>query len=626
MDLKFKAEATTNKTKVKVVAYSGGLIADSRGPVVVDLKGMEIPANFPLLSGHENDLTAIVGQGTAEVSKGQLLVTGELVATTEGKHVEALLRDGIKLQASIGAEILASKGIAPGEEIKVNGQILSHTAGLLLVSKSRLREVSIVALGADPATSINIAAKQGTILMTTNDNDLNMTREKVATEEQRIDGIRAAYDSFSRDGVELNAEYAKTLGIQNADLTTLKAHAIREGWSVDKFELEARRAERPNMGKFSIHATAPRVDESTLEAALGMHLGFHVEKSYDARTLECAKALGVRSFMDALRLSLQAQGRFRSSDSPHEMLRASSGTSTASYTYLLGNIANKELADAYKGVDSIARKVSRILSANDFKTNYLVQIKDFDAKPETLGVNGEIKHSVLGERSTTFAVDQYARLVAFDRKDLINDDLSAFSQLPTMLARGAAAQLEKVFWTMVLANAGGTFFAAGNNNYISGATTTLTQTGLGLGVKNLMEQKDSVGDPIGVRPKFLIVPPALLADALVLYNSAEILLGSSTTGDRGSVNPWKGTAEPLCTPWLGSNAGLSGASDTAWYLISEPAQLACFGIAYLGGNSVPMVEHIELDANRLGEGWRCVFDFGTALLEAKAGCKSKGAA
>jgi hypothetical protein len=35
-----------------------------------------------------------------------------------------------------------------------------------------------------------------------------------------------------------------------------------------------------------------------------------------------------------------------------------------------------------------------------------------------------------------------------------------------------------------------------------------------------------------------------------------------------------------------------------------------------------MVEYVEVDSNRLGEGWRCVLDFGAALIEAKAGCKS----
>ncbi|MHB8972796.1 MAG: head maturation protease, ClpP-related [Pirellulaceae bacterium] len=472
------------------------------------------------------------------------------------------------------------------------------------------------------APKIENVSTQGNLIMATENDQITALRTKVANEEQRIDGIKASYDQLQHNEHTLNPEYTQTLGLPDSNLGTLKAHAIRSGWTQDKFELEARRAEKVSVGNFSVKSYAPPTDK-TLQAALALHLGYG-EQVYDAPTLECAKNLGVRHFLDVVRLQLQTQGKFRTSDNVYEMLKASA-TSTTNYTTLLGDSANRELAQIYSAAESIAKKISKVLSANDFKTHYMVALKDFDAKPETIGADGEIKHSRLSDRSTTYSIDTYARLVEIARKDLINDDLGAMSELPSMLARGAVTQVEKVFWTMVLANAS-SFFGTGNKNYIDGAASTLQISSLSAAVAKLMAQVDSVNDPIGVQPKYLVVPPALLADAMVIYNSVEMRLSPANTGtgNVGVANPWCKSFEPLCSPWLGVAAGLAGATDVAWYLWGNPLQLATTGIAYLNGTSVPMVEHVELAENRLGEGWRSVFDFGTCLIEPKASVKVKG--
>ncbi len=149
-----------NSPRVDILAYSGGLMTVGIGLVVVDLAGMTIPAQVPLLTDHDNALNKIAGQGQPEVKQGKLFVSGNLAAASEaGKQILELHRSGFAFQASLGAEIQSSSRLQPGDVLQVNGQkITVPPSGAILVSKSQLREVSLVAMGADSSTSVSIAA------------------------------------------------------------------------------------------------------------------------------------------------------------------------------------------------------------------------------------------------------------------------------------------------------------------------------------------------------------------------------------------------------------------------------------------------------------------------------------
>lgn len=60
--------------------------------------------------------------------------------------------------------------------------------------------------------------------------------------------------------------------------------------------------------------------------------------------------------------------------------------------------------------------------------------------------------------------------------------------------------------------------------------------------RNMMEMKGDAGRLLGLRPKLLLVPPALEEPARKLLNN-ELL-------PDGGTNPWKGSATLLVTPWL----------------------------------------------------------------------------
>lgn len=58
----------------------------------------------------------------------------------------------------------------------------------------------------------------------------------------------------------------------------------------------------------------------------------------------------------------------------------------------------------------------------------------------------------------------------------------------------------------------------------------------------LMGMRGDYGNPLGIRPNLLVVPPAL--------ESAARRILRSELGTGGETNEWANTAEPLVTPWL----------------------------------------------------------------------------
>lgn len=152
-----EAAAEGGKPKVKGVAYSGGKMSlpGWKHPVVVDLSGMEIPDTVPLLTNHENRTGSRVGMVAAQVRDNALHIEGEIVSSSGlAAGIVEQAQAGADWQLSIGAEVKKSELVKTGTRV-VNGQ--EHAAPFYHVTASVLREVSVVAVGADQATRMKSA-------------------------------------------------------------------------------------------------------------------------------------------------------------------------------------------------------------------------------------------------------------------------------------------------------------------------------------------------------------------------------------------------------------------------------------------------------------------------------------
>lgn len=146
------------KPKVVGVAYSGGKmnLPGWQHPVVVDLAGMEIPESVPLLTNHENKTDSRIGLISAAVRNNVLEITGEIVSDSkDAADIIAQGKAGADWQLSIGADVKECELVKGSRE--VNGQEVEGP--FYHIKKSTLREVSVVAVGADAHTNMKVNAK-----------------------------------------------------------------------------------------------------------------------------------------------------------------------------------------------------------------------------------------------------------------------------------------------------------------------------------------------------------------------------------------------------------------------------------------------------------------------------------
>jgi hypothetical protein len=155
-------QASGKQPSVNIVAYTGGLMSvPGWGPVAIELSGIDASADqVSILADHDSRLSGIIGHGKAIVATGKLLVQGTITPSTEAsRQVIELASGGFRFQASVGLSPTNYERVRPNETVEVNGRAIKAPAsGFTLVKAGVLREVSIVAIGADANTSVTIAA------------------------------------------------------------------------------------------------------------------------------------------------------------------------------------------------------------------------------------------------------------------------------------------------------------------------------------------------------------------------------------------------------------------------------------------------------------------------------------
>lgn len=596
--VEIEAAADRPSPAVSILAYTGGLMrVPGWGPLAINLAGLDISASqISILADHDSTLKGIVGHGNASVTDGRLLVSGSITPTTEAaRQIVDLARNGFRFQASVGVAPTDYDRVRPGETLQVNGH--SFTAprtGCVLVKSGVLREVSIVAVGADARTSVSIAASQKEFDMSTE--TVDQIREEALTETRRINAIRRACGGRFGD---------------------IEARAIEEGWDGQRAELEVLRASRPRLGL--PHSSGAPLTDTVIEAAILAHMGCEslAEKILGADVAQRARDLRATNLLDLCRASLSLNG----AHIPHgrdAMIRAA--LSTLSLPLALGNAANKVLMDAYQESPATWRSFAHIKPAVDFKEHTGIRPSETGDLQE-VAKGGELKHGSMAEAMFKFSVDTFGKLLSIDRRDIVNDDLSVFEDTARSLGRTAMRSLSDLVYKVLLANAG-SFFGSGNVNYDEGAGTALSATSLGVGLARMTSQRDDENRDLDIKPRTLLVPPDLQETAKTILQSDFIQRANDNTPTGNSL---KNSVSLEVEPRLSNSQRFTGTSAKAWYLFAGPQDAALI-VAFLQGKQTPTVEFFGFDSDPsvLAATWRIFFDYGCALGDSRAAYKAKG--
>lgn len=189
----------------KGIAYSGGLTQPYRA--VVDLASLTLAENMPLLFNHDH--TQLIGAITsADLTAQNLTVAGDIFSDLDpiAESIVKKAQRNAAYQMSIGIYNFAREDIPEGQSIEVNQQTFAGPVEIL--RRGQVREVSIVALGADDKTNAQFFSSsptQNTPNPQENAMPIEELKAKVAELETALSAEQAAHQQTQTEKAELSA-------------------------------------------------------------------------------------------------------------------------------------------------------------------------------------------------------------------------------------------------------------------------------------------------------------------------------------------------------------------------------------------------------------------------------------
>lgn len=260
-------------------------------------------------------------------------------------------------------------------------------------------------------------------------------------------------------------------------------------------------------------------------------------------------------------------------------------TTTATFSYLLGTSMNKRLLKDYQAWPAEWQKICTISPIRDFKQQTRVRLGAFGSLP-IVAEDTPYSSVSLTDTAATYVPSKRGNLVTVSREVIINDDLYAIRQIPTKLAVAAAYTLAEFVYGFLSGNP--TIYDS-NPLFTSGAphsnlgSSALSTTAMQSGVTAMREQTNLAGKRIGLRPRYLVVPPELEWQAMVVTKSAGV-----PGSNNNDINPMMGYVTPIISPQLNS--------PTQWFFVADPAVVDTIEIGFVGGqmNPVLLVQDVAL--------------------------------
>ena len=243
-----------------ITAKSGKPINRGYYNFAIDMAGIRTEPKMPILRQHEPG--AVVGHGQAYKDGDNLYVEGEFSRVTkDGLEVVQLADEGFPWQASVGIWPDQYKILDSEKEVEtVNGYEVKGPA--IIYQKSHVREVSFVALGADPDTAAIALSEDLDVGVDQHERSKFMNKEQLKTEHPEL------FEAITQEAYQLGQteERARVTEILEADADPAATlDAVKKGTSSgDAFKLffAAERKKRADaLADLAAQATPPQGTE-----------------------------------------------------------------------------------------------------------------------------------------------------------------------------------------------------------------------------------------------------------------------------------------------------------------------------------------------------------------------------
>ncbi|MEW6555083.1 MAG: Mu-like prophage major head subunit gpT family protein [Actinomycetota bacterium] len=234
------------------------------------------------------------------------------------------------------------------------------------------------------------------------------------------------------------------------------------------------------------------------------------------------------------------------------------------FANLLGSNMHKRLQKAYAGVPGEYAKYCDIIEVNDFKNQNIITLTEAGDLDKLLE-GEEYREAKFDESASAYRVCKYGKQLTVPWEMVRNDDLAGVNRMVDSIGRAARRTVAK-FATALLVG----------TTASSTVTSALAKASLEAAITEFITRVDATtGEPLGIEPKFLIVPPALKWTAMELINSTLIVVRGDTDAVFGNKNTLENALDPIIEPFL--------ADTNDWYLAADPAVLPGIELAFLRG-------------------------------------------
>jgi phage major head subunit gpT-like protein len=367
---------------------------------------------------------------------------------------------------------------------------------------------------------------------------------------------------------------------------------------------------RPHIRAGDLDATETR--RSAVEAAL-----LHRFEPGKFRLTDAAREWRGLSLIEMARGFLEAEG-IRVKGLGRDEIATRALHTGSDFPQILAGVTNRTLRDAYEAAPRTYQAIARRATVADFKSVQRLQLGE---APQLEKVNeaGEFKRGSIGEAKETYRVETYGKVVGITRQVLINDDLDAFTRVPSLFGTAAATLESDVVWSIFTANLamadGKTLFHAGHSN-LAGAGTALDVANLAKARTAMSKQTGLDGKTVlNIRPSFLVVPTSLelAAEQLLAQNIVPTRVGDVVPATIRSLSV---VSEPRLDPASGA---------VPWYLVASPTAIDTIEYAFLEGQDGVFIEtRMGFDVD--GVEIKARLDFGAKAIDWRGLYKNPGVA
>lgn len=542
--------ATLDKSKrtVTVVASTGARGSRGEYDESLDISKVNISrlngGSAPLLNSHRNqgieDILGVVER--AWVSGENLMATIRLANTSQGDQALAMIEDGTLSAVSIGYRVNRYQDVTQKEETKPHYRAIDW----------EVFEVSMVGIPFDSLAAVRSINNLNEVEIIKSAEAEGNEMSEALKERQRIQEITLAV----RAG-KLAQEFADELINSGATVDAARAAVLKK--MAESSEIPAGKTPSVEVGTTSSRSEA-------------------IENAIAHRISDAVKLTDGGKHFSGLSLVRLAEkyldGRLLGET---DAMLAKRAMTNSDFPLLLGNSANKALQAQYALTTKSYEAYVRRATVRDYKEKSMVRLSSFPSLQQRLE-GAEFKYGSMSEEAEKVKVEDFGIILRFSKQMIANDDLSGVARMMSEQSSAAARLEQRLVTTALTTNkkmGDGTVLYHNDHGNIAVAGAIGTATASDAFIKMGAQKSVDGLDILGLRPRFVIVPPSMEFVAKAFFAT----VNATKTAD---INPFQNE----CTVLVDGNLN----DPTKYYWVADKSAIETVVLYNIEGQTMPSVE------------------------------------